>query len=77
MQASFNAMHGSANVDPSGTAEPAAHTQVRGVLRELQQALKGGSGYVLGQFTYADIVMAVSMLYMYLLNEQGSLPAGC
>jgi glutathione S-transferase len=38
--------------------------QVRGALRELQQALRANKGYVLGRFTYADIVMAVSSLVL-------------
>ena len=39
---------------------PRQRAQVRGVLRELQQALQANKGYVLGRLTYADIVMAVS-----------------
>jgi hypothetical protein len=33
--------------------------QAKGVLQELQSAIKANRGYVLGSFTYADIVMAV------------------
>ena len=33
--------------------------QVKGILRELQQAVKANGGYILGSFTYADVAMAV------------------
>jgi hypothetical protein len=43
------------------------HLQARTVLKELQRSIKANSGYVLGSFTYADIVMAVSGCSLLLL----------
>ena len=49
---------------PLDESNQAAHQTLERVLEQLAQALEGGKPYILGEFSYADIVMATSLQFI-------------